>query len=286
MISLLCGGHGLYRRTVIWILFGLFGDLCVNFGMIHTKFLRRLLYVKRSTNLSALYGELGRVPLIVIRKIRMIKYWIKTVRSPENTLLHKVYLMLKSDADNSVTYNGNNWAYQIKYLLQQIGFANIWLNQFTHNISFTLLKQRILDTYYQSWYAEINNSRRLSTYSLFKHDFLIESYIDNIPILKYRIAMSKFRVSSHDLLIETGRYNNISYDQRICSYCNMNKIESEYHFLLVCPHYRDLRCKYFKAYFCRWPTLKKFEILMSSTSKPSQLNIAKYIYFAMNRRNL
>jgi len=36
---------------------------------IHTRFLRRLLNVKKSTNLSALYGELGRWPLNVTRQI-------------------------------------------------------------------------------------------------------------------------------------------------------------------------------------------------------------------------
>ena len=45
--------------------------------LIHTKFLRRVLGVKKSTNLSALYGELGRVPLATFRKIIMVKYWIK-----------------------------------------------------------------------------------------------------------------------------------------------------------------------------------------------------------------
>ena len=52
--------------------------------MIHTKFLRFILGVKKSTNLAALYGELGRIPFIVLRKINMIKYWkkfsIKTTR--------------------------------------------------------------------------------------------------------------------------------------------------------------------------------------------------------------
>ena len=41
--------------------------------LVHTKFLRRILNVKKSTNLTTLYGELGRVPLMVFRKV-MIKY--------------------------------------------------------------------------------------------------------------------------------------------------------------------------------------------------------------------
>ena len=42
--------------------------------LIHTKFLRRVLGVKKSTNMTALYGELGRVSLTEFRKINMTKY--------------------------------------------------------------------------------------------------------------------------------------------------------------------------------------------------------------------
>ena len=61
-------------------------------------------------------------------------------------------------------------------------------------------------------------------------------------------------------------------------------ISNEYHFLLVCPLYRDLRIKYFKPYYCRWPTLNKFDDLMCNTSKNVILNVAKYIYFAFQLR--
>ena len=40
--------------------------------MLHTKFCRWILRVRKSTNLSGLYGELGRYPLIVYRKISIL----------------------------------------------------------------------------------------------------------------------------------------------------------------------------------------------------------------------
>jgi len=43
-------------------------------------------------------------------------------------------------------------------------------------------------------------------------------------------------------------------------------IENEYHFLLVCPIYIELRRNYFRP-FCRWPTLNKFDQIMSSENK-------------------
>ena len=49
------------------------------------------------------------------------------------------------------------------------------------------------------------------------------------------------RGSAHKLRIEDGRYRNIERNNRLCQYCQMNVIEDEFHFLLVCPAYRQIR---------------------------------------------
>ena len=117
-----------------------------------------VLNVKKSTNLSGLYGELGRVPLLIYREISMIRYWIKLI-SGVNFIPKKVYIMLKNDADNNITYNGLNWAYQSKCILEIIGLSCIWNDQFFLDTGpFTLIKQRLIDMYQQTWYASINNS--------------------------------------------------------------------------------------------------------------------------------
>ena len=78
--------------------------------LVHTKFLRYILREKKSTNLSALYGELARIPLSFYRKINMIKYWVKILQQNDSSLLKKVYVMLKNDTDSNNNYNGLNWA--------------------------------------------------------------------------------------------------------------------------------------------------------------------------------
>lgn len=143
----------------------------------------------------------------------------------------------------------------------------------------------MLDICTQNWYANINNSRRLSMYSLYKHEFNLENYLKCINYKKYRISLSKFRLSSHDLAIERGRYANIEVENRKCLNCNLNAIETEYHFLLVCPKYRELRRTLFKPYYCHWPTLQKFETLMICKSKKTLNNLAKFIYLAFQMRH-
>lgn len=252
--------------------------------LVHTKFLRRVLGVKKSTNLAALYGELGRIPFVIIRKVIMIKYWIKILSQNDSSLVKRMYLILKQDVDSNINYNDKNWALHIKTILQQHGLEYVWNNQLDIEIPFNTIKQRIYDMFLQKWYSDINNSNRLHSYCIFKHEFKLEKYLTVISENKYRIALSRFRTSSHGLYIETGRYDNTPRIQRICKSCNMNAIEDEYHFLLVCPNYRDIRLKYFKPYFCHWPTLNKFETLLSSTSHKTICNLAKFIYCATKVR--
>ena len=189
--------------------------------ILHTKFCRWILNARKSSNLSGIYGELGRFPLIISRQTSMIRYWIKLLTLNDSCLPKKIYCMLKNDT-NGRTYNGLNWAYQIKSMLDRIGLSNIWVQQFEITIPYNLIKQRISDMYKQSWNSSINNSNRLEMYLRFKHEFNMEDYLDFIKEKKYRFALTRFRLSSHDLAIERGRYENIARIDRICVFCNSN----------------------------------------------------------------
>ena len=58
---------------------------------IHLKFLKSILCVKSSTSNMAVYGELDRFPLYISRYVRVIKYWIKLMKS-DNVLINELYL--------------------------------------------------------------------------------------------------------------------------------------------------------------------------------------------------
>ena len=85
-----------------------------------------------------------------------------------------------------------------------------------------------------------------------------------MKIRKYRNAVVKLRISAHQLLIETGRHRNIPRDERICELCDKNELEDEFHFLLVCPAYKELRQKYFKKYYYNKPNMIKLIELLNS----------------------
>ena len=67
-----------------------------------------------------------------------------------------------------------------------------------------------------------------------------------------------FRLSSHNLAIETGRYRGINRQDRLCECCTMHAVVCEYHFLLTSPNYPEIRKKYFPNR--AWPSLLNFTV--------------------------
>ena len=55
-----------------------------------------------------------------------------------------------------------------------------------------------------------------------------------------RSAFAKFRHGVVPIRLETGRYENIKFEERCCFNCS-NLIEDETHFILHCPVYSDFR---------------------------------------------
>ena len=214
----------------------------------------------------------------------MIKYWLK-IRKSNDPLLKAMFITLTSDLNNGDTHNGLNWAFQVKNILDRLGLSNLWHLDSGTDISYDGIRNRLFDQYNQTLTTEINNSNRLRLYSKYKADNEQETYLNVIKNKSYMQALSRFRLSSHQLEIETGRYVGLDRDERLCRKCNTRMIEDEYHFLLICPHYNDIRRKYFSQYFCHWPNMTKFKQLMSSKSKHTLSKLSKYIYFAQKRRN-
>ena len=56
-----------------------------------------------------------------------------------------------------------------------------------------------------------------------------EDYLVDVKNKHHRIALTKVRITSHNLAIETGRYGTqrISRNLRFCCYCNNGMIENE-----------------------------------------------------------
>jgi len=81
---------------------------------------------------------------------------------------------------------------------------------------------------------------KLRTYAVLKRELKFEPYLDvyhrgGIP------ELAKIRGGTNRLRIEQGRYQQEPLERRVCVLCSMKQVEDEYHFMLECPVYEDLR---------------------------------------------
>ena len=90
----------------------------------------------------------------------------------------------------------------------------------------------------------------------------METYLNHIKVNKYRIELSKFRLSSHKLEIETGRHRNIPRADRKFKKCNADVTQMLWKmnttFYLFVLYTENSGKHYLKTYYYHWPTINKF----------------------------
>jgi hypothetical protein len=251
-----------------------------NIENVHIRFLKQQLRVHSRACNTAVYGEFGRYPLYVLRQIRIVKFWLKVSKCTNSLMYKLMYLQ-----DNRGNYT-NNWTKNLIKLFNNIGLGYLWEMRNYENISIDTITRRIYDTYLHKWFSDLESFSKLQTYKLFKNEFCQERYLLCIQNEKHRIALSQLRCSAHRLAIEEGRYRNIERCDRLCALCNMKQVESEYHFLLVCPFYKELRNQYINRYYSTWPNIHKFKLLMSSENKGILRKLATFVLRATEARKV
>ena len=244
---------------------------------------KRFMCVKQKASNYAVLGDCARYPMYIQSHKRCIKYWLKILKMPKSRFVRKCYDMMLDDDSLGFT----NWVTGIRLCLQENGFGYIWQNQsvILERSFLAQFENRLKDCFLQEWRATVNSNSKLCFYSVYKSEFNYEKYLDFLDIRKFRYMFSNFRVGSHELEIERGRYHNVPRQSRVCKLCNTHSVENEYHFLLCCEHYSDLRSLYLPVKYHMRPTLNKFNILMSSQNEIIVKAIATYLVHAFKRRN-
>ena len=150
-----------------------------------------------------------------------------------------------------------------------------WYNQGVgdEQIFISMFEEGLFDTHIQSWRYEIEDMTKLRTYKLLKENLICEDYLNEIDIASYRKILTKLRGSLlRDLRANTGRYEYIPFEDRICSLCT-SSIEDGCHFLLQCNVYSSVRKDFIPQYYYVHPTYEKFKMLLSRRSNNVLINI-------------
>ena len=101
----------------------------------------------------------------------------------------------------------------------------------------------------------------------------------------YKPPICKYRIHAHIVKIKTERYLSIDRQERICDFCNDSYIEDEFHFILKCKEYDDMRKKYIKPYYWKTPSAFKLVQLFLVCNIKELNNLGKFLYSAEKIRN-
>ena len=93
-----------------------------------------------------------------------------------------------------------------------------------------------------------------------------------------------FRISSHRLQVEKGRHQKIARNERKCAVCQ-SEVEDEYHLLMVCPLYNDIRLTYIPRDYTNNRNTYNFISLMKTQDEELLRNVAAFLYYAFQRRD-
>ena len=205
----------------------------------HKKFLRYMLGLNNKSSIDALYGDTGRYPLYIEMIKRMLKYEDKLEKSGPETLLHHAHIENKKLADKGI----HTWSFRTQHIKRSLQ-CNM-----PPNNSNKCITKKLKERFVHQWYDRIHNDTRtkpsernkLRTYRKYKNIYKREPYLDCIKNYKTRSNFCRFRISAHNLHIETGRHTRVDVNERICKKCVLNEIEDEKHALMICPKYQNIR---------------------------------------------
>ena len=241
---------------------------------INVKLCKYVLGVSRKSSNDAVRGELGRHPILLGSMHRWIKFAIRTLSLPLNTLV-KISIPPVSDCIDKPS--ANTWASKncslITSMLTHHGME--FHADTLYNVPPpTIIQQQASLCYNQAWLNAINKNyysskpNKLKTYANFKKSFGMENYLLCMKNKNKRRSFTKLRISAHHLPIEKGRYSRpvTPRDQRFCQSCDMMSIGDEFHFLLVCPKHDEQRLILFDQ-------LSKFTILSNEQDQDTFIHL-------------
>ena len=241
----------------------------------HLKFLKWCFGIHRNASNLGVWGDSGRYPLI-FNAIKLSTDYYECIRyMPDCALVKKAFIEQK---------NLNlDWFKTSSSIFENFGTGKS--KRASVNVTINLQNQFI-----NHWKASVAMSPKLEFYNTIKEQFQREKYL-KIKVFNCRSALTKLRISAHNLEIETGRYTKpiTSRGYRFCQLCNLSNniqvADSEQHALLVCHTFKHLRKKLVEEKIIGNTLRETFEIC-DDTSKLSRLgkfcNTIFDVHFACN----
>ena len=236
---------------------------------MHKPFLRHILDVCKSTPIAAAYKELNRAPIPIFWLRMGAKLWNRALARPQGDPLHAALLANTSMAcDPSLTLAARRrlWSSAFTRCLDEFGIAWKDAQGALQKVHLPDLEHRVHERWQQREWGHIDDLG--TTWSLqpcavraapeaFSRGFKLytyacwfapetwvrgESWTRHLTRRDHVRVMAQFRMGSHWLQVQQGRFTRTPRSQRCYTHC-VGCIEDEAH-LLECPKHADLRMRH------------------------------------------
>jgi len=231
---------------------------------IHNRACRFFLGLGKSAPTAAAQGDMGWPQLICQQWSTVTRLWCKMAKMSVDRINKKVFLYCTNKAGGRC----QNWCFRVKKFYNKVDLGGLTELADVAECSTKLAAKTVHEVVFNSekakWLQTVNmqTARRgaglnkLRTYNKFKQVFEVESYVLEGNMSRgRRSALAKFRCGVAPIRLETGRYENLSVDQRVCPFC-ATSVEDESHVILDCQTYADIRAPLVQAAFNINPLLR------------------------------
>ena len=148
---------------------------------VHTKFCKFIFGVSKFSHNMPIYGELGRYPLSITIKQRMICYWTRILKSNQHKLNKVMYDILYNLHCKDTHSSG--WIKCINTIFQNNGMSYIWATQ-DFKVDSNNVHRCECDQFKQLWHSRITcdaiDSNNMM-YKTFKYSHGKEKYTEILP---------------------------------------------------------------------------------------------------------
>ena len=219
---------------------------------------------------------MGTRPLLIDVITRLVSY-INNVKEKKDSLANSAYLF---ETKNDIGPNFSKYLDRFKLS----DMSDIFGNK-------KKIRKLCHENYDKYWILGIGESPKAISYKKFKTTVYLETYLSYVVNVKHRIALTRFRLSNHNLLIEKGRHfrPKIERNERKCFLCK-NDVEDESHFITKCPLYNKERVLLYELlkdnsrFFEQLSDEQKFVFIMTNENKKVMAELARFIFNSMRER--
>ena len=233
-------------------------------ALIHSKAIRSYLGVGHSANLCGLRSEMGWMEPRSRSQIRMFRYFLKLKKMPDDRLTKKIFIYDQYFMQQNP--NLQCWSSEIKQIIIRNNLV-FSVDTVPPKLLCKNLENILLTKDVAMFKTQCAKSPKLRTYnslfSPFDGQCLAENFTRLCLPFIVRKRLSQLRLGVLPLRVETDRYQRVKIDasERFCKQpkCTNNdvsvavktfEVENEFHFLVKCREYDQLRYVLFSHLSC------------------------------------